>query len=302
MTPLTLIIPVYNGGDYFRECLQSAVAELWEGCRIILVDDGSTDGSERMCLDYAMRYPRVVSTFRTAHVGQATARNRALDLIETPFVAFCDADDYYYPGALAAMAAVLDSEPDCDMVMGRFSHSEVPPRRMPGPRFYDPGEILIKTLYQKSGFHNSLWGCVYRSSIFESVRLAGGRYYEDLEAFPRICLAARRIAYIPSPVYYYRPNPGSFINTWTPSRADALFATRSIEEYVAEYCPAALGAARSRRFSAACNICLLARKHGQRELAAECRSIIRRLRRSILADPHVRLKNKIAAIISCLQR
>ena len=114
---LTVIVPVYNAAAYLDECVGGIVPQLWPGCRLILVDDGSNDGSEAMSLKFASAHPDIIETVRTDNVGVSEARNIGISMATTPLLAFCDADDTYNPGALGLMADIIGQ-----------SRSQRPPR------------------------------------------------------------------------------------------------------------------------------------------------------------------------------
>ena len=95
---------------------------------------------------------------------------------------------------------------------------------------------MLYTLYQCQGYHESAWAKMYPREIFERIDgFLQGRRYEDIEIIPRLYLNAKAVIFIDATVYYYRPNPDSFINTWSDSRADAVFAAQSVLNYVTEH-------------------------------------------------------------------
>lgn len=298
---LTVIVPVYNAAQYLDECVGGILPQLWPGCKIILVDDGSTDGSETICRKMTADHPDQIETIRTENVGVSEARNIGIEHATTPLLAFCDADDTYNAGALGLMVDIIESA-QCDIVVGGFDNVPHDLSQYPkGERCIPASEALIDTLYQRHGCHESAWAKVYRRSLFDGdCRFVKGRRYEDLEILPRIYLKARMVAFTNVPVYFYRTNPASFINTWSDSRADAVYATESILGCVVVNCTEAIEAAQSRYFSAAYNIFVLAVRHHRRELANSCWHIIKQLRFKILTDPRTRVKNKAGAAISYL--
>lgn len=296
---LAVIVPVYNAGPYLDFCLRSIISQLWQGCKLIVIDDGSTDDSADICRQFAESYSEKIIMINSDRTGQATARNLGLALAHTDYIAFCDADDAYLPDTLESMVKVLESNENCHIISGQYC------RRMAqfipeNPRFVDSAEAIISTLYQRPRFHNSVWATVYRRSVFNDIRFADGRYYEDLEIIPRLFNRSPKIAYFVSPVYFYRPNPTSYINTWNPSRADAVWAARSVLDFVRANVPVAVPAATSRLFSAAFNIFNLATKNGHEDIADRCWNTVVGLRRAMLRDPNVRLKNKAGAALSFL--
>lgn len=106
MTPrISIIIPAYNAEAYLQRCLDSIVSQDFADCEVIVINDGSTDGTESLL----ERYPRVKVITQTNH-GMATARNRGLDAATGDYVLFVDSDDRLCPNALATLAPHLGGE------------------------------------------------------------------------------------------------------------------------------------------------------------------------------------------------
>lgn len=96
ITPMiTLIIPVHNVQSYLKKCLNSVVSQTYTNLNIIIIDDGSTDGSGKICDTFADKYPNI-TVFHAENKGLSAARNYGLDHInpETEYVAFLDSDDW----------------------------------------------------------------------------------------------------------------------------------------------------------------------------------------------------------------
>ena len=93
---ISVIVPVYNPGKYFNKCVESIAAQTYKRLEIILVDDGSTDGSAEMCDSLAENDSRI-KVIHKENGGAASARNAGLDLAAGDFIAFVDADDYLDP-------------------------------------------------------------------------------------------------------------------------------------------------------------------------------------------------------------
>ena len=93
---VSCVIPVYNGERYLRETLDSACAQTHDAVEIIVVDDGSTDGTEATVREYAAK----IRYLRQHNAGPAAARNRGIEAASGAFVAFLDADDLWHPRKL----------------------------------------------------------------------------------------------------------------------------------------------------------------------------------------------------------
>lgn len=91
---VSLIIPVYNTGEYLRRCLESALRQTLQDMEVIAVDDGSDDGSPQVLDDYADRHPGHLTVVHQPNAGVSAARNRGLDLARGTYVAFLDSDDF----------------------------------------------------------------------------------------------------------------------------------------------------------------------------------------------------------------
>ena len=102
-TPLiSVIVPVFNAVAYLRRCLDSLLAQSYQKTEIILIDDGSTDGSGKICDDYASARPKIY-VFHTENQGASQARRLGLTKATGTFVSFVDSDDYVSPEYLSIL-------------------------------------------------------------------------------------------------------------------------------------------------------------------------------------------------------
>ena len=93
---LSIVIPVYNTANYLESCLSSVLAGDWADCEILLVDDGSTDGSETLCDEYAAQDARV-RVLHKKNGGLSDARNAGVDAAKGEYLSFVDGDDWVSP-------------------------------------------------------------------------------------------------------------------------------------------------------------------------------------------------------------
>ena len=114
MNPLvSVMIGVYNAAPYVGEAIESVLAQDYEPIELIVVDDGSTDGSGEVARSFAE-----VRVVRQENAGNGAARNRAVEEAQGTLYAFLDADDRFTPGKLNLQKAALDADPTLDMVFG----------------------------------------------------------------------------------------------------------------------------------------------------------------------------------------
>jgi len=103
---VSVIIPVYNVAKFLRESLDSAVNQTYKNLEIILVDDGSTDGSEIICDEYAGLDSRI-KVIHQKNKGLSEARNTGLDIMTGSIVSFLDSDDVFYPDNIRRMVETM---------------------------------------------------------------------------------------------------------------------------------------------------------------------------------------------------
>ena len=111
---LSVIVPVYNTKDYIDRCVQSIIMQSFKDLEIILIDDGSTDGCDKILDQYALKDKRIKVVHTTNH-GQSSARNTGLDLSHGDYIAFVDSDDFLQPDAYTIMMKYIEDS-DIDIV------------------------------------------------------------------------------------------------------------------------------------------------------------------------------------------
>jgi glycosyltransferase involved in cell wall biosynthesis len=114
---ISCIVPVYNGELYLREAIDSILAQTYRPLEIIVVDDGSTDGTSETIASYGQR----IRHFRQNKAGPWVARNLGLSLTQGEFVAFQDADDLWHPEKLARQMERFATSPEIDLC---FTHAK----------------------------------------------------------------------------------------------------------------------------------------------------------------------------------
>lgn len=220
---LSVVVPVYNVAPYLAECLDSILGQDLCGLEVVLVDDGSTDGSHEVAANYASRHPQV-TLVRTANHGPGAARNEGLRRCHGEYLAFADSDDVVPVGAYRAMASTLDRT-GSDFVVGslqRLIAGELiePPylsqaHSTLGPRLSieDSPEIMRNVFAYTKMFRRAFWDEAELSFPL-------GVRYEDQVAMTEAYLRAAAFDVIRRPVYIWRSRgDGSSI---TENRGDLV--------------------------------------------------------------------------------
>ena len=242
-TPKTsVIIPVYNTQDYLPACLDSVLAQTQKEIEVILVDDGSTDGSLGIELDYASRDPRV-RVVQQQNLRQGTARNRGLAEARGEYVYFMDSDDLLAPEHFETCYRVC-KEYELDFVTFETTgflndpsieqlelFTEICDRRGKITEDVVDG-CTFWTRYFPYGLVSFLCWLEYfdRSFLLDNdLRFVEGIYFEDNDWIARVFMAAKRIKYLPLKLHYYRSRPGSNVHSgFTHVLADSCFDVHAI--------------------------------------------------------------------------
>ncbi len=199
---LSIIVPVYNAEKFLRPCLDSLLAQSVEDYEIILVNDGSRDGSAAILEEYRKQNPDRIRVITVENGGQGRARNLALDVAQGEFLGFADSDDWVAPEMFEKLIRAAE-ENDADVVVCDAEECWPDGRRalLPLTSFERP--IKMST---------EVWSKLVRRSALGNVRFAEGLWYEDLAFVAELLLRTDRICTVAEPLYRYRCGHTSTMN------------------------------------------------------------------------------------------
>lgn len=152
---ISIIVPVYNTEKYLRCCIESILAQKFPDFELLLIDDGSTDGSAAICDSYAAKDNRV-RVFHKANGGVSSARNMGLDNAEGKWVVFCDGDDSVAVGYLDSLLAIENE----DMVMDSSGFDALPLEN----RVWC-GKDIAEALIHDTCYKTTPWGKLFDLSL-----------------------------------------------------------------------------------------------------------------------------------------
>lgn len=204
---VTVIVPVYNVEDYLHDCLRSIVNQVYTNLEIIIVDDGSTDGSASIAEEFGRNDSRI-KLIRQPNAGLGAARNAGMRSASGEFVVFADSDDIVPPNAYRTMLDTLDAS-GSDFVVGSYY-------RMTDLRQYTPkwvqdahSEPIIGATHKDFmlGLANVFaWNKMFRRSFIDRIGLTfpEGIRYEDQLPITRAYIKAKSFDVIPDKLYKWR--------------------------------------------------------------------------------------------------
>lgn len=205
---VSIIMPAYNAERYIAEAIQSVRAQTWHHWELIIVNDGSTDGTKAYLESLTDRRIRVI---HQANQGVSVARNAALDVVRGEFITFLDADDILPPRSLAVRAKCLLADPGIGIVDGRIStRDENLNVELRDYRPYHEGKLLPRLLRLDS---RAFFGPFYMARINSLAKIrfsVSMTHAEDLRFFIEAASAcAIEYRYVTDLVYVYRKSSGS---------------------------------------------------------------------------------------------
>ena len=209
---VSVIIPVYNVAPYLREALDSVLHQTYRNLEIIVIDDGSTDGSSEICDEYAKNDSRI-HVIHQPNRGLSAARNVGIDLATGEIIAFLDSDDVYDIDFIDKMLnALLDTGSDLVACKYRFFGT----KKFKDHLLIKPGtynRIFALRALVDGRLNWSMWNKIYRRELWDEVRFPVGHVYEDVATAYKLLKKCRLIAVIDESLYFYRDRQGSITHT-----------------------------------------------------------------------------------------
>jgi len=205
---ITVIIPVYKVEQYLHTCLDSVLNQSYNNWELILVDDGSPDNCPVICDEYAAKDKRI-KVIHKKNGGVSSARNIALDNTKGDYVTFLDSDDFWHPeymGILLGMCLKYDADiAQCNFVRGV---GKIFPKCKSSQtvKVFDNHSVFLKG-YAKI----ILCAKLYKSYLFDGVRMPVGKINEDDFTTWKCYYKAKKIVVIDEALYYYTINNQSIM-------------------------------------------------------------------------------------------
>ena len=205
---ISVIIPVYNVENYLKRCVDSVLCQDGISLEIILVDDGSTDSSGKMCEEYVTSHSNI-TCLHISNSGPATAKNKGYDMATGNYVAFIDSDDEIKPDMFRSM---LQSgyKHDADIVCcnyiqvnedGHISHT-----KHTGQEYILTQDEALKAILIKDKIYSQCWTKIYKREMLESNHIRnteGLKTEEDFIYNIQAFACSQTVCVVDKPLYIY---------------------------------------------------------------------------------------------------
>lgn len=224
---ISVIVPVYNVSSYLARCLNSIVSQTFTEYDVILIDDGSNDGSDKLCEQYAAQYANI-HVIHQKNRGLSAARNAGIEWAHThsdsQYITFIDSDDWVHPQYLERLYSAIQTE-KYGVAVGSFVKTseeiEFSVEKASEICVVSPLEFYCDHVVN----FIVAWGKLYRKSDFAALRFPEGKVHEDEFATWKVLFKYDRIAVIDTPLYAYFQREDSIVNsTWKQERLVCLDA------------------------------------------------------------------------------
>lgn len=210
---ISVIVPVYNGQEYLRGSLDSLVASTHNNLEIILIDNGSTDGSGRICDEYAKNDERI-TVLHTENRGVSAARNAGLEIATGDYIGFLDSDDTIEPDTYEYLleAAVNNNAEVVQCGVFKEFTDKTQVVNSPKSPIVAESERDMKAEFW-SHFAFSVWSKIYKSQVVRDIRFDTAYVIgEDLRYNFEALVKSRKTLLLPCPKYHYLQRTGSACN------------------------------------------------------------------------------------------
>lgn len=197
---VSIIVPVYNVSEYLDECIESLIDQSYNNLEIILVDDGSNDGSETICDRYSAMDARV-KVVHKKNEGVSIARNCGIEIAKGSFLTFVDGDDYIDRDTVKISVESLKTQ-KADIV----EYCVVGKReKQDDVLIVDRMEIVARYVSSEYQYPNdAVWNKMYRASLVKQYRFPANKIHEEYLFLSMVLVNAQKYVFINRELYYYR--------------------------------------------------------------------------------------------------
>ncbi|MBU3180687.1 glycosyltransferase family 2 protein [Clostridium psychrophilum] len=215
---LSVVVPIYNVGNYLDECIKSIINQTYANLEIILVNDGSTDNSLDICKKYSKADTRIVLIDKK-NGGLADARNAGITVFTGNFIAFIDSDDIINLKMFELMLGLINKTKSDIAICSYTDFSDDKPinnRKLNEHHNVTyTGKDAVYNVYtgRNKNIQFIAWNKIYKRELFTNIRYPIGKLHEDEFVTYKVLYYAKKVVCSQAILYYYRQREKSIMHT-----------------------------------------------------------------------------------------
>jgi glycosyltransferase involved in cell wall biosynthesis len=237
---ISIIIPVYNIAPYIEQCVTSVIHQSFHNFEILLVDDGSTDYSPQICDKLAVQDSRI-RVIHQENKGLSGARNTGIQQAAGDYILYLDGDDWLDQHALEKLCTAINLQADLILFGFYYAYPDFlllhKGYKHPDTVSFLERDIAMRMLLENDELKNFAWSCLIKRELALEVPFLEGKFFEDCYWKHLIIHHAKKIAYIPAPLYYYRQRESGISGTLSSKHIDLLEGSKSRIPFIHTYYP-----------------------------------------------------------------
>lgn len=237
---VSVIVPVFNTRKFIDEAMLSLLRQTYSHLEIILIDDGSTDGSGLACDDYGQRDQRV-KVIHQPNKGVSAARNAGLDMASGEIIAFLDPDDAMHPDAIRIMVSKMLQD-NSDIVMCNYSFQDTEEKldykcfSKEKSKSITIGKKEAAMLIAEQKVEFAVWNKIYKRHVWENIRFPDDRIFEGTYVVYDVFDQADLVSVMDEELIMHRKRKGSLCNSYSLQHIlDADYALNKFAQCIKEH-------------------------------------------------------------------
>lgn len=206
---ISVIVPVYNTEKYLAKCIDSIIVQTYRKLEIILIDDGSTDRSGRLCDELKEKDERI-KVIHKENGGLSDARNAGIEQASGEYLAFIDSDDFIHPKMMEILCRNLVEKKADFSACSFWWEDEIHIEEKAIENRIDEKnmqcfeeEAVIRQLYENNLETVVAWNKLYKRELFTDIRYPYGKLHEDEFIVHKLLMQCKRTVYTKNRLYYY---------------------------------------------------------------------------------------------------
>lgn len=212
---ISIIIPVYNVEKYLETCVYSVIYQTYENLEIILVDDGSSDNSGKLC-DRFLKLDKRIKVIHKANGGLSDARNAGIEVAHGEYLGFVDSDDWistemYYK----LYNNVIENNADisvCERIIVD-ENGGLDDKGTSGAKAVLNNSDALDVLYENKKYYSHAWNKLFKRELFDEIRFPKDKFFEDVFIMHELFGKAEKVVFEDKGLYFYRQRNGSIVNS-----------------------------------------------------------------------------------------